>query len=339
VTFNPVSPGSPIPTALGGFMPYTDIACPSVNQCTAIEESGREVTFNPSSPGTPTPIGIDRPGEEAIVSSIACPSLNQCTVVDEPGPESSGREVTFDPTSPGHPKPVTIGSSNSGLSSVACPSTSLCVAVDTLGNAVAGDPSGTLPPENTALPTISGAAQQGQTLTESHGSWSNEPIGYSYQWWQCDSLGNGCVAIAEATSQTYMPVAGDVGHTLEVQEVAANTWGSSNPAISSVTAIVAPAASVTTSQPPTTTPASTSQGATVTATQPNRCVVPRLIGRSLALAKRALGKALCGIGHVHHGKRPKNLHRLKDVVVSQSPKAGRRRPVGTKVALWLAWRK
>ncbi len=94
------------------------------------------------------------------------------------------------------------------------------------------------PPVNTALPTISGTAQQGQTLTEVHGTWTNSPTSYSYQWLQCESLGGGCVAIAAATQQTYVPVAGDVGHTLTVQETAANEGGSGSPASSSATALV-----------------------------------------------------------------------------------------------------
>src|SRR6202022_3905756 len=67
------------------------------------------------------------------------------------------------------------------------------------------------PPVNTAPPTISGTAQQGQTLTESHGSWTNEATSFGYEWLQCDGSGNNCSAISGATGQTYIPVAGDVG--------------------------------------------------------------------------------------------------------------------------------
>src|SRR5271166_3727112 len=62
-------------------------------------------------------------------------------------------------------------------------------------------------PENTSAPTITGAAQQGQTLTEAHGAWSNSPTGYSYQWQRCSATGTGCTAISGATSQTYVPLA------------------------------------------------------------------------------------------------------------------------------------
>ena len=107
----------------------------------------------------------------------------------------------------------------------------------------------TPPPVNTAAPTITGTAQQGQTLTEHHGSWTNEPTSYAYQWLQCDSLGNGCLPIAGATGQSYTPVAADVGHVIAVQETASNVGGSSSPATSGRTAIVVPPRPVNTAPP------------------------------------------------------------------------------------------
>src|SRR5205823_6099560 len=96
-------------------------------------------------------------------------------------------------------------------------------------------------PANTSPPTISGTAQQGQTLTEGHGTWTNNPTSYEYQWLQCDSLGTRSRPTAGATAQTYVPVADDVGHTIRVQETASNAGGSSSPATSSATAAVLPA--------------------------------------------------------------------------------------------------
>src|SRR5438128_1146061 len=124
-------------------------------------------------------------------------------------------------------------------------------------------PSSPIPvPTNTAPPTISGTAKQGQTLTEAHGSWTNSPTGFSYQWLQCDSLGNGCLPIAGATAQTYVPVAADVEHALEVQETASNEGGSSAPATSAPTSSVLPAPPVSTSPP--TTSGTAQQGQTLT---------------------------------------------------------------------------
>lgn len=59
------------------------------------------------------------------------------------------------------------------------------------------------PPSSTSAPSISGNTTQGQTLTETHGSWTNSPMSFAYQWEDCDSSGNACSAIAGATGQTY----------------------------------------------------------------------------------------------------------------------------------------
>jgi len=97
------------------------------------------------------------------------------------------------------------------------------------------------PPSNVTLPTVSGTTTQGHTLTESHGTWTNSPTSYTYQWQDCDSSGNSCSAISGATSQTYTLTAADVGHTIRVQETASNGGGSSSPASSSQTGPVTPA--------------------------------------------------------------------------------------------------
>jgi hypothetical protein len=94
------------------------------------------------------------------------------------------------------------------------------------------------PPVAASPPTISGVATKGQTLTESHGSWSNSPSGYSYQWQRCNNSGSSCQAIVGATAQTYKLAAADVGHTLTVQETASNVSGAGSPATSSATAVV-----------------------------------------------------------------------------------------------------
>jgi concanavalin A-like lectin/glucanase superfamily protein len=94
------------------------------------------------------------------------------------------------------------------------------------------------PPTNTAAPTISGTAQEGQTLTSSPGSWDGtQPITYAFRWRRCDSTGAGCGDIAGATSATYTVGGADVGGTLRVVVTASNSAGSAN-ATSSATAIV-----------------------------------------------------------------------------------------------------
>ncbi len=74
----------------------------------------------------------------------------------------------------------------------------------------------------TGAPVISGVAQAGQTLTAGQGTIADAdglpatfPDDYTFQWIQVD--GSDESDIAGATSQTYEPVAGDVGKTLKVK--------------------------------------------------------------------------------------------------------------------------
>src|SRR3954465_12629664 len=57
-------------------------------------------------------------------------------------------------------------------------------------------------PSNASPPTISGAPQQGQTLTEGHGRGNGgQPQTYAYQWRRCDSVGGSCVDIGGAAAR------------------------------------------------------------------------------------------------------------------------------------------
>src|SRR5205807_990371 len=94
-------------------------------------------------------------------------------------------------------------------------------------------------PVNNSKPKIVGPAQQGQTLTETHGEWTNSPTSYAYQWLQCDSEGNNGKTRSAASRQTYTPVAGDVGHKLKVEETATNAGGSAE-ATSAATEVIKP---------------------------------------------------------------------------------------------------
>lgn len=64
---------------------------------------------------------------------------------------------------------------------------------------------------NTALPTVSGKAQVGETLTATDGSWSAQPTGFGYQWQRDGS------AIDQATGQQYVLTAADQGHRIAVR--------------------------------------------------------------------------------------------------------------------------
>jgi hypothetical protein len=96
--------------------------------------------------------------------------------------------------------------------------------------------SGTGPAKNTKEPSISGTAQQGQTLTANGGSWSGaSPITLTYQWVRCGADGgkpdgSNCAAIAGATSTTYVLGASDVGQRLRVKVTGRNSQGSATAA-------------------------------------------------------------------------------------------------------------
>jgi hypothetical protein len=80
-------------------------------------------------------------------------------------------------------------------------------------------------PQNTSSPAISGTLKAGSTLTANDGSWSNTPTSFTYQWQRCASDGRTCGDIVSATSKTYTPVTGDVGHALRVVVTATNADG------------------------------------------------------------------------------------------------------------------
>ena len=83
-------------------------------------------------------------------------------------------------------------------------------------------------PVNTAKPTITGAATEGQTLTAGNGTWTSpngSPITYTYQWQRCNTQGQSCVNIAGATQATYVVQQADVGSTLVVVVTATNSQG------------------------------------------------------------------------------------------------------------------
>ncbi len=106
------------------------------------------------------------------------------------------------------------------------------------------------PPAMTSPPTIAGTAQAGQTLTESHGTYSGDPTSFTHQWEVCAADGTMCVAIPGATAQTYVVQTADVGHTVRVVEIATNAAGSADPAASLPTVVIAAAPPAGATMPP-----------------------------------------------------------------------------------------
>jgi hypothetical protein len=114
-------------------------------------------------------------------------------------------------------------------------------------------------PVNTAAPTISGSSQVGQTLTASNGKWNSDTTPtYTYQWQRCDTAGNNCANIANATAQTYTVTNDDSNKTLRVVVTAHNSSGTTS-ATSAQTAVVGqagPAGAIKTASGATSVPAS-----------------------------------------------------------------------------------
>ncbi|MEJ7568667.1 MAG: hypothetical protein WKF41_10420 [Gaiellaceae bacterium] len=102
-------------------------------------------------------------------------------------------------------------------------------------------------PKNTEPPTITGTPKVGQTLTANEGSWSGNPDSYTYQWQRCDTDVATCSNVS-ATTKTYLVRVADLGYRLRVMVTARNSKGSAT-ATSAITAIVAPAVTITNRRP------------------------------------------------------------------------------------------
>ena len=104
-------------------------------------------------------------------------------------------------------------------------------------------------PANTAVPTVSGTAVAGQTLTANPGTWS-EAAGATrdYQWQRCAADGSGCADIGGETGTTFVLSAADECMTLRVVETVTNASGPAG-ASSDATAQVVPCLPVNSALP------------------------------------------------------------------------------------------
>jgi hypothetical protein len=245
---------------------------------------------------------------------------------------------------------------------------------------------------NTAAPSISGAAADGQTLTCSPGTWTQNP-GFGFRW-----LSDGAV-IAGATASTFTIGPAQLDTAVQCQVFAQNFAGV---ATATSAAVVPPKPPVVTPPTPPAPPVNTVRprfsgtlrtgqrvacssgtfagatslavawlrngtpiaGATslaytltfvdagkalqcrVTATGPGgtvvaestpavpakACIVPTLVAKTLAAAKKALTAANCAAGKTTTRKSTKKA----GTVLSSSPAKGKNLAAGTKVALTLA---
>lgn len=102
---------------------------------------------------------------------------------------------------------------------------------------LAGDGTIVLAPTNLTAPTLTGVAQEGQTLTGSNGTWTGSPTSFTY------SYKRGVSTISGATSPSYVLTSADVGSTITRAVVASNAGGPSLPALSAASSVVAPISS------------------------------------------------------------------------------------------------
>ena len=109
---------------------------------------------------------------------------------------------------------------------------------NTYATAVASRIGTALTPVVSVAPSITGAAQQGQTLTAAPGTWSDAAASPAYQWQKCDAAGANCADVPGQTGSTYVVQPTDVGTTLRVNVTATNRFGTSTPAASAPTAVV-----------------------------------------------------------------------------------------------------
>jgi RHS repeat-associated protein len=78
-----------------------------------------------------------------------------------------------------------------------------------------------------AEPSISSASPVvGKELTVSHGEWTGGPVGYGYQWEDCNPSGAECAPIVGADDEHYTPIYRDEGKRIEAVVTATNGGGS-----------------------------------------------------------------------------------------------------------------
>jgi hypothetical protein len=138
VTFNPTSPGMPVPVIIGeSFKFFQFIAaldCPSATECVAVSLSGTEREFDPHSP-TADGFGLKIDYVGGGITAVACPARSLCVGV-LPYPSlyvpATVVYIVFNPQLPGGFK--TTSMLDSEPTGIACPSSRRCVAVTLRGD-------------------------------------------------------------------------------------------------------------------------------------------------------------------------------------------------------------
>lgn len=144
-------------------------------------------------------------------------------------------------------------------------------------------------PTNTGLPTITGTAAVGQTLTANDGTWASKYLAsFSWAWLRCDASGNTCAA-SGGTANTYVVQTADQGYTLRAQEIATNPAGTTT--VNSVQTSVVPGGKPVSPPPPPPPPGSSGAGCpsgrrvaqAANVSSPARLVIDRQIAQPIPL--------------------------------------------------------
>ena len=96
-------------------------------------------------------------------------------------------------------------------------------------------------PTNTSLPSITGEATVGTSLTVNTGGWSSTQVTFNIQWFSCStSLSTSCVAQAGRTTGTYLITASDLTKYVRASVTALDATGGSTVFTSLIGPVVTP---------------------------------------------------------------------------------------------------
>jgi hypothetical protein len=149
---------------------FTSVSCPSASFCMAADASGYTWVYNGSSWTQAASVG-----QSGILQQVSCASSTSCLAEQWFGATYSWNGTSWSEL-PAPDNPTTLPLD------LSCPTAAFCGAVDGLDEALTYTTGAPNPPTTTTAPSIAGAAQQGQTLTETHASWSPAPTGYTISW-------------------------------------------------------------------------------------------------------------------------------------------------------------
>ncbi|MBV9819337.1 MAG: hypothetical protein JOZ07_13465 [Solirubrobacterales bacterium] len=188
----------------------------------------------------------------------------------------------------------TVGPPNYGVPAVDSPLIAQSITVNSSDQVyVLGDDNNTIDtftpaPTPSLVPSITGNAVVGATLTARTGTWTNHPMSYQYQWSRCSSTGTNCTRVAGATSMAYRATNDDYGHALVVTETGTNSAGSASADSTPSAPINEPGAA---SGPGASRPPATSEGASCPAAT-GKLSGNRLGIVTLGLSRRQAGRRL-----------------------------------------------